>query len=170
MVLMCWLRECLRESLRSLNSHSPPAPIVSPMGAYRSTYINSIKRFFARKFFLVKKKNFRQSAEEMPDEAGKQAWLANLRAQFVGDGEGGYILWGGYQVAQAETGGPGAASAVLQPLPVPRDVGPDVGGSQPSTVRCWLEPSFDVPAGQQRQTETRTNNRVSGFSLLSLHW
>ena len=43
--------------------------------------------------------------------------MANLWAQFVGDGEGGYVLGGGYQVAQAETGGPGAASAVLQPLP-----------------------------------------------------
>jgi len=65
---------------------------------------------------LVKKKNW-TSAKEMSDEAGRQAWLANLRAQFVGDGEGGYVLGGGYQVAQAETGGPGAASAVLQPLP-----------------------------------------------------
>ena len=53
----------------------------------------------------------------MSDEAGRQAWLANMRAQFVGDGEGGYVLGGGYQVAQAETGGPGAASSILQPLP-----------------------------------------------------
>ena len=49
----------------------------------------------------------------MSDEAGRQAWLANLRAQFVGDGEKGYVLGGGYQVAQAETGGPRAAGAVL---------------------------------------------------------
>jgi len=30
-----------------------------------------------------------------------------MRAQFVGDGGGGYVMGGGYQVAQAETGGPG---------------------------------------------------------------
>ena len=53
----------------------------------------------------------------MSDEAGRQAWLANMRAKFVGDGEGGYVLGGGYQVVQAETGGPGAASSILQPLP-----------------------------------------------------
>jgi len=44
----------------------------------------------------------------MRDDAGKEAWLANMRAQMVM----------GYQgVDQAETGGPAAASAVLQPLP-----------------------------------------------------
>jgi len=89
---------------------------VTPLGGYRSTHISSIKRFFAGKIFFGQKKKW-ASAKEMSDEAGRQAWLANLRAQFVGDGEGGHVLGGGYQVAQAETGGPGAASAVLQPLP-----------------------------------------------------
>jgi len=32
-----------------------------------------------------------------------------MRAQFVEDRGGGYVMGGGYQVAQAETGGPGAA-------------------------------------------------------------
>jgi len=53
----------------------------------------------------------------MSDEAGRQAWLANMRAQFVGDGGEGYVMGGGYLVAQAETGGPGASSSILQPLP-----------------------------------------------------
>ena len=44
----------------------------------------------------------------MSDDAGREAWLVNMRAQMVV----------GYQgVDQAETGGPAAASAVLQPLP-----------------------------------------------------
>ena len=44
----------------------------------------------------------------MSDDAGREAWLANMRAQMVM----------GYQrVDQAEMGGPAAASAVLQPLP-----------------------------------------------------
>ena len=44
----------------------------------------------------------------MSDDAGREAWLVNMRAQMVM----------GYQgVDQAETGGPVAASAVLQPLP-----------------------------------------------------
>ena len=44
----------------------------------------------------------------MSDDAGREAWLANMRAQMVM----------GYQgVDQAETSGPAAASAVLQPLP-----------------------------------------------------
>jgi len=35
----------------------------------------------------------------MSDEAGRQALLANMRAQFVRDGGGGYVMGGGYQVA-----------------------------------------------------------------------
>jgi len=70
--------------------------------------------------------------------------LANLRAQFVGDGEGGYVLGGGYQVAQAETGGPGAASAVLQPLPA-FAAGPaaNFAGWQP-VPRPILQPAADA--------------------------
>jgi len=46
----------------------------------------------------------------MSDELGREACLANMRAQMVV----------GYQrVDQAETGGPAAASAFLQPLPAP---------------------------------------------------
>jgi len=79
----------------------------------------------------------------MSDEAGGQAWLPNLRAQFVGDGEGGYVLGGGYQVAQTETGGPGAASVVLHLLPA-FVVGPaaNFAGCQPAP-RPILQP---VPA------------------------
>jgi len=47
------------------------------------------------------------------DDAGMDAWLANMRAQMVM----------GYQgVDQAETGGAAAASAVLQPLPAFADI------------------------------------------------
>jgi len=46
----------------------------------------------------------------MLDEAGSQAWLANMRSQFVGDGGGGYVMGGGYPVV---TGGPGAASSIF---------------------------------------------------------
>ena len=61
----------------------------------------------------------------MLDEAGRQAWLANMRAQFVGDGRGGYVLGGGYQVSQTETDGPGQRAPccsrcqLLQLLPPP---------------------------------------------------
>jgi len=44
----------------------------------------------------------------MSDYAGREAWLANMRAQMVMKFSG---------VDHAETGGPAAASAVLQPLP-----------------------------------------------------
>jgi len=44
----------------------------------------------------------------MSDDAGREAWVANMRAQMVMEFQG---------VHQAETGGPAAASAVLQPLP-----------------------------------------------------
>ena len=45
----------------------------------------------------------------MSDDVGREAWLANMQAQMVMEFQG---------VDQAETGGPAAASAVLQPLPV----------------------------------------------------
>jgi len=43
----------------------------------------------------------------MSDDAGREAWVANMRAQILMEFQG---------VDQAETGGP-AVSAVLQPLP-----------------------------------------------------
>jgi len=44
----------------------------------------------------------------MSDDAGREAWLANMRAQMVMEIQG---------VDQAETGGPVAVSTILQPLP-----------------------------------------------------
>jgi len=44
----------------------------------------------------------------MSDDAGREACLANMRTQMVTEFQ---------EVDQAETGGPAAASAVLQPLP-----------------------------------------------------
>jgi len=37
----------------------------------------------------------------MSDEAGRQAWLANMRAQFMGDGGGGYVM-GGLKILRFE--------------------------------------------------------------------
>ena len=49
----------------------------------------------------------KKKRKKLSDDAGREAWLANMRAQMVMRHQG---------VDQAETGGPAAASAILQPL------------------------------------------------------
>ena len=90
---------------------SLPLPIVTPLWWYRSTPFGSKSRFFP-----TKKAFFFQGSEECRTmRGGKRGWRTCGPSVCVGGGWDQKVI--PHQVEQAETSGPAAASAVLQPLP-----------------------------------------------------